>query len=98
MKKRNLAFYKRGGAKWELQDFQTILDHTGAIPKYNGFSKEKATKKFVEDMKSPYIFDNAVESDNFMHAWASQDYKHCTLHCFEDYFHPPKLKTYKIGV
>ena len=81
MSKRDLAFVKREGGAWTLEEYNTIMRYVG--------DNEMLVQLNTKITSNKYIFDNTT-TNLFMHLWDLQEahpnFKNCTLLIYEDTF------------
>lgn len=85
--RRRLAFYKRSGKLWTLQEYEKVVLYTEGI-------KIKSTCIPRERLFNMYLYGNGLPN-GFMYFWDAQDTSLCTKVAYEDIFHPKLLKPRK---
>lgn len=85
--RRGLAFYKRSGKPWTLQEYKKVILYTEGI-------ESNATYIRLERLSKKYLYDEGT-SVSFMYFWEGQDVRGCTKVAYEDIFHTKLLKPRK---
>lgn len=85
--RRGLAFYKRSGKPWTLQEYKKVILYT------EGF-ESNATFILPNRLSQTYLYDDG-SSVSFMYFWEDQDVRGCTKVAYEDIFHTKLLKPRK---
>lgn len=84
---RNLAFYKRSGKPWTVQEYKKVILYTEGI-------ESDATFIPPNRISKTYLYD-AGDLVSFMYFWTEQDIRNCTKVAYEDIFHAKLLKPRK---
>lgn len=79
---RNLAFYKRSGKPWTLQEYKKVILYTQKI-------EPNATFIPPHRLSKTYLYDIG-DLVTLMYFWEEQDISRCTKVAYEDIF-PAKL-------
>lgn len=85
---RNLAFYKRSGKPWTLQEYKKVILYTEGVESNATFIPPKRLSK-------TYLYDTGGGLTSCMYFWEEQDIGNCTKVAYEDIFHTKLLKPRK---
>lgn len=84
---RNLAFYKRSGKPWTVQEYKKVVLYTEGV-------ESNATFLPHHRISKTYLYDTGGLV-SFMYFWEEQDIGSCTKVAYEDIFHTKLLKPRK---